>query len=111
MPMTQNYDTGVDISNQREATQQEMGQQNPILDALKTLQLYVASQREQGNEAPMAAFMQFLEALRGGGGQTAPEQQRSGYNPFEAPPEPPPAQVRQSTPGPDVQGKAKVMGM
>lgn len=120
MPMTQNYDTGVDISNQRNSMQKEMGDRNPLMEALKTLQLYVVSQREQGNEAPAAAFVSFLDALRGGktSAQQQPQQQQPGqaFNPFEAPEETQAAQRRPEAGMPagqrgEMQGKARVMGM
>lgn len=120
MPMTQSYDTGVDIRNQRGVVQKEMGDRNPLMDALKTLQLYVTSQREQGNEALTAAYVSFLDALRGGQGaaQQNPQQQQPGqaFNPFEAPEEQPATARRPMTGTPEgqrseMQGKARVMGM
>ena len=114
MPVTQNYDTGVDIRNQRDGAQAAMGDANPLMDALKTLQMYVTSQKEQGNEAPGAAFLQFLNTLGGGQQAEQPEQAPEGFDPFSAPPAPQQAPARQegAMPGgmrPEMQGKARVM--
>ena len=87
------YPGGDEIMAGREQAQADMGEQNPVVDALKVLQMYVVAQREKGNEAPLAAYMQFLNSLQG-----APQQQQM---PAQAP-------VPQQAPAP-AQGPAQPM--
>lgn len=57
---------------------------NPVIDALKVLQMFIAGQKQKGNPqaaAMIQAFQAFLQSMGAGGKGTGPEQP-----PAEAPP-------------------------
>lgn len=50
-------------------------QANPVIDALKTIQMFIAAQKEKGNpkaQALIAWFQQGIQLMGGGGGQEKP---------------------------------------
>jgi hypothetical protein len=70
MPMGEAYPSASEIQGgQQEAAAAMGGQPNPVMDALKTLQMYVSAQAQQGKQELVPAFMQFLEVLAPGQGQ------------------------------------------
>ena len=85
------YPGADEIMAGQQQAQAQVGEQNPIVDALKVLQMYVVAQREKGNEQPLAAYMQFLNSLQGG----APQQPQQLQMPAQAPmPQQAPAQTQ-----------------
>lgn len=76
--------------NMMEGMREQKRGSNPVIDALKTIQVAIASMQEKGDpkaQAIMQAFQALLQAFQGQGGEEAPpEAEASGANQPESAP-------------------------
>jgi hypothetical protein len=105
MQAQRQYPPASEVMAQQQAAPQPGAEQqpNPLVDSLRTLNLFVTALREKGQEEPMARFIDLISSIRGGGqpqGQPAQAPQAEQAAPMPPAPQAPPPMAAAPMPAP-----------